>query len=53
MTIVKMRIVSRERAGFEAGKENIINHYYSDQDTYTLVDAVSVLLSEIILQKKE
>ncbi|CAB3410391.1 unnamed protein product [Caenorhabditis bovis] len=33
-----------DRAGFEAGKENIINHYYSDHDTYTLVDAVSVLL---------
>ncbi|EFO98139.1 CRE-GCY-36 protein [Caenorhabditis remanei] len=33
-----------ERSGFEAGKENIINHYYSDQDTYTLVDAVSVIL---------
>ncbi|KAK6059408.1 heme NO binding protein, partial [Cooperia oncophora] len=30
------------RAGFEPGKENIVNHYYSDSDTYILVDAVSV-----------
>ncbi|KAK6032050.1 heme NO binding associated, partial [Ostertagia ostertagi] len=30
------------RAGFEPGKENIVNHYYSDADTYILVDAVSV-----------
>ncbi|GMR37180.1 hypothetical protein PMAYCL1PPCAC_07375, partial [Pristionchus mayeri] len=31
------------RAGFEAGKENIVNHYYADSDTYLLVDAVSVI----------
>ncbi|KAK5975287.1 Soluble guanylate cyclase gcy-35 [Trichostrongylus colubriformis] len=31
------------RAGFESGKENIINHYYSDSDTYSLVDSVAVL----------
>ncbi|CAI4229274.1 unnamed protein product [Auanema sp. JU1783] len=31
------------RAGFEAGKENIVNHYYSDSDTYLLIDAVSVV----------
>ncbi|VDL69258.1 unnamed protein product [Nippostrongylus brasiliensis] len=31
-----------QRAGFESGKENIVNHYYSDSDTYILVDAVSV-----------
>ncbi|PIO61576.1 heme NO binding protein [Teladorsagia circumcincta] len=34
------------RAGFEPGKENIVNHYYSDADTYILVDAVSVTASE-------
>ncbi|CAJ0596903.1 unnamed protein product [Cylicocyclus nassatus] len=33
----------RNRAGFESGKENIINHYYSDSDTYLLVDSVAVL----------
>ncbi|VDM66134.1 unnamed protein product [Strongylus vulgaris] len=32
-----------QRAGFENGKENIVNHYYSDSDTYILVDAVSVI----------
>ncbi|EYC27869.1 hypothetical protein Y032_0008g227 [Ancylostoma ceylanicum] len=32
-----------QRAGFENGKENIVNHYYSDSDTYVLVDAVSVI----------
>ncbi|CAJ0598529.1 unnamed protein product [Cylicocyclus nassatus] len=32
-----------QRAGFESGKENIVNHYYSDSDTYILVDAVSVI----------
>ncbi|VDK49126.1 unnamed protein product [Cylicostephanus goldi] len=31
------------RAGFENGKENIINHYYSDSDTYLLVDSVAIL----------
>ncbi|PIO58894.1 heme NO binding protein, partial [Teladorsagia circumcincta] len=31
------------RSGFESGKENIINHYYSDADTYMLVDSVAVL----------
>ncbi|KAF8371914.1 hypothetical protein PRIPAC_78343, partial [Pristionchus pacificus] len=30
-----------ERSGFEAGKENIVNHYYKDSDTYLLVDSVS------------
>ncbi|KAK6764355.1 hypothetical protein RB195_024615 [Necator americanus] len=35
--------VYRQRAGFESGKENIVNHYYSDSDTYVLVDAVSVI----------
>ncbi|VDO26264.1 unnamed protein product, partial [Heligmosomoides polygyrus] len=33
------------RAGFENGKENIVNHYYSDSDTYLLVDSVAVLTS--------
>ncbi|CAJ0924632.1 unnamed protein product, partial [Mesorhabditis belari] len=32
-----------QRAGFESGKENIVNHYYSDADTYVLIDAVSVI----------
>ncbi|VDM62010.1 unnamed protein product [Angiostrongylus costaricensis] len=32
-----------ERACFESGKENIVNHYYTDSDTYSLVDAVSVI----------
>ncbi|PAV60035.1 hypothetical protein WR25_18064 [Diploscapter pachys] len=32
-----------KRSGFESGKENIVNHYYSDQDTYILVDAVSTV----------
>ncbi|KAF8373001.1 hypothetical protein PRIPAC_79430 [Pristionchus pacificus] len=32
-----------ERSGFEAGKENIVNHYYKDSDTYLLVDSVSVI----------
>ncbi|KHJ76682.1 heme NO binding protein [Oesophagostomum dentatum] len=31
------------RAGFENGKENIVNHYYSDSDTYLLVDSVAAL----------
>ncbi|VDO07575.1 unnamed protein product [Haemonchus placei] len=31
------------RAGFESGKENIINHYYPDSDTYLLVDSVAIL----------
>ncbi|GMT21494.1 hypothetical protein PFISCL1PPCAC_12791, partial [Pristionchus fissidentatus] len=31
------------RSGFEAGKENIVNHYYKDSDTYLLVDSVSVI----------
>ncbi|EYC06642.1 hypothetical protein Y032_0074g814 [Ancylostoma ceylanicum] len=31
------------RSGFETGKENIINHYYSDADTYLLVDSVAAL----------
>ncbi|CAD6199505.1 unnamed protein product [Caenorhabditis auriculariae] len=33
-----------DRSGFENGKENIVNHYYSDQDTYILVDSVSVVI---------
>ncbi|CAI2354856.1 unnamed protein product [Caenorhabditis sp. 36 PRJEB53466] len=33
-----------ERSGFESGKENIVNHYYSDTDTYVLVDSVSIVL---------
>nr|CAC35530.1 soluble guanylate cyclase [Caenorhabditis elegans] len=33
-----------ERSGFESGKENIMNHYYSDTDTYVLVDSVSLVL---------
>ncbi|CAP26995.2 Protein CBR-GCY-34 [Caenorhabditis briggsae] len=33
-----------ERSGFENGKENIVNHYYSDTDTYVLVDSVSIVL---------
>ncbi|GMR45551.1 hypothetical protein PMAYCL1PPCAC_15746, partial [Pristionchus mayeri] len=32
-----------DRSGFEAGKENIVNHYYKDADTYLLVDSVSVI----------
>ncbi|PAV60032.1 hypothetical protein WR25_18061 [Diploscapter pachys] len=32
-----------ERSGFENGKESIVNHYYSDQDTYILVDAASTV----------
>uniref|UniRef100_A0A914WAR1 Heme NO-binding domain-containing protein n=1 Tax=Plectus sambesii TaxID=2011161 RepID=A0A914WAR1_9BILA len=31
------------RAGCESGKENIVNHYYPDSDTYALVDSVSAL----------
>ncbi|ETN71836.1 heme NO binding protein [Necator americanus] len=31
------------RAGFENGKENVVNHYYSDSDTYSLVDSVAVI----------
>uniref|UniRef100_A0A0K0FYJ9 guanylate cyclase n=1 Tax=Strongyloides venezuelensis TaxID=75913 RepID=A0A0K0FYJ9_STRVS len=31
------------RAGFESGKENIVNHYYPDSDTYALVDSVAAL----------
>ncbi|EYC18642.1 hypothetical protein Y032_0027g1630 [Ancylostoma ceylanicum] len=31
------------RSGFENGKENIVNHYYSDSDTYLLVDSVATL----------
>ena len=34
------------RTGFEMGKENIVNHYYPDADTYALVDSVSALSSE-------
>uniref|UniRef100_A0A1I7UVJ9 guanylate cyclase n=1 Tax=Caenorhabditis tropicalis TaxID=1561998 RepID=A0A1I7UVJ9_9PELO len=34
----------KERSGFENGKENIVNHYYSDTDTYVLVDSVSLVL---------
>ncbi|EFP05430.1 CRE-GCY-34 protein [Caenorhabditis remanei] len=33
-----------ERSGFENGKENIVNHYYSDTDTYVLVDSVSIVI---------
>ncbi|EGT60305.1 hypothetical protein CAEBREN_28377 [Caenorhabditis brenneri] len=33
-----------EKAGFENGKENIVNHYYSDTDTYVLVDSVSLVI---------
>uniref|UniRef100_A0A914C088 guanylate cyclase n=1 Tax=Acrobeloides nanus TaxID=290746 RepID=A0A914C088_9BILA len=32
-----------QRAGFESGKENIVNHYYPDADTYALIDSVSAL----------
>ncbi|GMS92382.1 hypothetical protein PENTCL1PPCAC_14557, partial [Pristionchus entomophagus] len=32
-----------DRSGFEAGKENIVNHYYKDSDTYMLVESVSVI----------
>ncbi|GMS94094.1 hypothetical protein PENTCL1PPCAC_16269, partial [Pristionchus entomophagus] len=32
-----------ERSGFEIGKENIVNHYYKDSDTYLIVDSVSVI----------
>ncbi|CAJ0955896.1 unnamed protein product, partial [Mesorhabditis belari] len=31
------------RAGFENGKENVVNHYYNDSDTYLLVDSVSAI----------
>uniref|UniRef100_A0A0K0E3P7 guanylate cyclase n=2 Tax=Strongyloides stercoralis TaxID=6248 RepID=A0A0K0E3P7_STRER len=31
------------RTGFESGKENIVNHYYPDSDTYALVDSVAAL----------
>ncbi|KAK6744884.1 hypothetical protein RB195_011541 [Necator americanus] len=31
------------RAGFENGKENVVNYYYSDSDTYSLVDSVAVI----------
>ncbi|KAF7626010.1 Guanylate cyclase domain-containing protein [Meloidogyne graminicola] len=31
------------KAGFESGKENIINHHYPDSDTYKIVDSVSTL----------
>uniref|UniRef100_A0A914XVG1 Heme NO-binding domain-containing protein n=1 Tax=Panagrolaimus superbus TaxID=310955 RepID=A0A914XVG1_9BILA len=31
------------RTGFEMGKENIVNHYYPDGDTYALIDSVSAL----------
>ena len=34
------------RTGFESGKENIVNHYYPDNDTYALVDSVSALASK-------
>jgi hypothetical protein len=37
--------VFRVRAGCESGKENIVNHYYPDADTYALVDSVSALSS--------
>ena len=43
----------RARSGFENGKENIVNHYYSDQDTYILVDAVSTVCSEMITNYPE
>ncbi|CAI5451221.1 unnamed protein product [Caenorhabditis angaria] len=33
-----------DRSGFENGKENIVNHYYSDTDTYVLVDSVALVL---------
>ncbi|PAV61947.1 hypothetical protein WR25_19052 [Diploscapter pachys] len=36
-------IILRQRAGFENGKENIVNHYYSDQDTYQLVESVAMI----------
>uniref|UniRef100_A0A915EG51 guanylate cyclase n=1 Tax=Ditylenchus dipsaci TaxID=166011 RepID=A0A915EG51_9BILA len=29
-----------QKAGFESGKENIVNHYYPDSDTYAIVDAI-------------
>ena len=38
-------IILRQRAGFESGKENIVNHYYSDQDTYQLVESVAMITS--------
>uniref|UniRef100_A0A1I8BN61 guanylate cyclase n=1 Tax=Meloidogyne hapla TaxID=6305 RepID=A0A1I8BN61_MELHA len=31
------------KAGFESGKENVINHHYPDSDTYAIVDSVSNL----------
>ncbi|KAF1752134.1 hypothetical protein GCK72_018688 [Caenorhabditis remanei] len=33
-----------DKSGFENGKENIVNHYYSDTDTYVLVDSVSLVI---------
>ncbi|RCN39620.1 heme NO binding protein [Ancylostoma caninum] len=40
---INTHIFHRNRAGFENGKENIVNHYYSDSDTYLLVDSVAAL----------
>jgi len=34
---------SMQKAGFESGKENIVNHHYPDADTYAIVESVSVL----------
>uniref|UniRef100_A0A183BS17 guanylate cyclase n=1 Tax=Globodera pallida TaxID=36090 RepID=A0A183BS17_GLOPA len=31
------------KAGFESGKENIVNHHYPDSDTYAIVESVSAL----------
>ncbi|KAH7704076.1 Protein GCY-36, partial [Aphelenchoides avenae] len=32
-----------DRAGFESGKENVVNHYYGDSSTYAIVDAISAI----------
>lgn len=32
-----------KRAGFECGKENVINHHYADEDTYAIVDSICVM----------
>ncbi|KAH7695023.1 CRE-GCY-34 protein, partial [Aphelenchoides avenae] len=32
-----------DRAGFESGKENVVNHYYGDDSTYAIVDAISAI----------
>lgn len=45
---MRWRTVFRVRSGFESGKENIVNHYYKDSDTYLLIDSVSVLTSKRI-----